>query len=71
MIDGDKFDESNLNRQLFATEKNIGYFKAEIAKERLSIVNSNVEYIIHSIFIDESNADKLLSSADIIIDAFG
>jgi molybdopterin/thiamine biosynthesis adenylyltransferase len=34
LVDGDRIEESNLNRQLFATEKNIGQPKVEAAKEQ-------------------------------------
>ena len=33
LIDGDVFHESNLNRQLFCTEKSIGQAKVDIVKE--------------------------------------
>ncbi|MGB4437636.1 MAG: HesA/MoeB/ThiF family protein [Sedimentibacter sp.] len=69
LIDADKVDESNLNRQLFATEKNIGQYKAEAAKERLTSVNSNLEYICYTQFFDETNADKILDDVNIVVDA--
>ena len=42
LIDGDVFDENNLNRQLYATEENIGEPKAAAAAERVRQVNSGV-----------------------------
>jgi molybdopterin-synthase adenylyltransferase len=69
LIDGDKIDESNLNRQLFATEKNIGHYKAEAAKERLMLVNSSAKYICHSLLLDDTNAVEIISGADIVLDA--
>lgn len=69
LIDGDKIDESNLNRQLFATEKNIGQYKAEAANERLMAVNSNVTYTCHTSLLNESNSEELLFGANIVIDA--
>jgi molybdopterin/thiamine biosynthesis adenylyltransferase len=69
LIDGDRIDESNLNRQLFAIEKNIGQYKTEAAKERLMSVNSNAKYICHNQLLNEINADKILSEANIVLDA--
>lgn len=69
LIDADKVDESNLNRQLFATEKSVGLLKSEAAKERLTAVNSKVEYIFYSEYFDESNADRILSDVNIVVDA--
>lgn len=69
LIDGDKVDESNLNRQLFATEKNIGQFKAEAAKERLMAVNSNVNYTCYTGLLNESNSEEMIFGANIVLDA--
>ena len=69
LIDGDKVEESNLNRQLFATEKTVGKLKVEAAIDRLESVNSNIEYACHSEYFSESNSEKLLSDVNIVVDA--
>ncbi|MFA9424035.1 MAG: ThiF family adenylyltransferase [Sedimentibacter sp.] len=69
LIDPDKIDESNLNRQLFATEKSIGQFKTEAAKERLTQVNSHTECIYYTEYFSETNADKILSGVNVVVDA--
>lgn len=69
LVDADKVDNSNLNRQIFATEKNIGQFKAEAAKARLTNINSSIEYNCHVEYFDETNAEKILSGVDIVVDA--
>lgn len=43
LVDGDRIEESNLNRQLFATEHNLGQPKVEAARDRLQAVNSGVK----------------------------
>lgn len=43
LIDGDRFSESNLNRQLLASEDTLGNQKAEEAAQRVARVNSAVE----------------------------
>ena len=35
LIDNDEYSTSNLNRQLFATEKTVGKLKTEVAKQRI------------------------------------
>lgn len=68
IIDGDVFSVSNLNRQLFSTEKNIGKSKVQCAKERLSCVNADVEVLAVNDFLNEENADEILNGVDLIID---
>ena len=41
LVDKDSFDETNLNRQIFATVNTIGKRKTEVAKERLLNINPN------------------------------
>ena len=42
--DGDVYDETNLNRQIFSTENNLGKSKSKEAKKRIKKVNSSVEF---------------------------
>ena len=69
IIDGDGFATHNLNRQLLATEENMGMNKAKAAACRVAVVNSDVH--IESIFqmLDEENAEQLLSGMDVVVDA--
>jgi len=68
-VDGDVFSESNLNRQILSTCKNIGLSKADAAKERVVAINPDMEIIAVPEFFTENNADKLLKDIDIVIDA--
>ena len=68
-VDGDTFSASNLNRQLFATEATLGRRKPECAKERLSVVNPEIEITPVCEFINENNIGALIEGHDIIIDA--
>ncbi len=69
LIDGDIVEESNLNRQLFATEKTLGLNKAAAAELRLRDVNSEVRCKFHSQKLTDENALELLCGADIVFDA--
>ena len=68
-VDGDVFEESNLNRQLFSDETVLGESKAEQAKLRLGKVNSDVEVTAISEFLTEDNCEKILKGHDVVIDA--
>ncbi len=69
MVDADVFDDSNLNRQLFSTEANIGEPKAIAAAKRVRDVNSAVRAapIIDS--LNEKNAAEILYGSDVVLDA--
>lgn len=69
VIDGDVFDETNLNRQILSHTKNIGYNKAEEAKKRMKLVNPQITInpIIKN--LNEDNAIELLSGHDVVVDA--
>lgn len=69
LIDGDVFEESNLNRQLFSTENNIGEKKVEAARKRLKTVNSEVKLTLFDRWFNEENASILFSGADLVLDA--
>ena len=69
VIDGDLFEENNLNRQLLAIEKNIGKEKVQSAKERIATINSAVEVEAIFGFLTEEKGREILSSATVICDA--
>ena len=69
IIDADKVDITNLNRQIVATTKTIGMYKADAFYERLKEINPNL--IIHKIikYIAPDNLElNLPSNIDYIID---
>jgi molybdopterin/thiamine biosynthesis adenylyltransferase len=68
-IDGDIFDETNLNRQLLCNSDNIGKPKTEAADIRMRQINEHVN--IEAVYerLTQSNAETLLSGCEVIIDA--
>lgn len=69
VIDGDVFEESNLNRQILCNESNIGENKALAAKKRVELINSGISCNPVAGFLNESNAEELVDGHDVVIDA--
>ena len=70
LIDYDKIDKSNLNRQLITNTSNIGLSKVAEMKKRILSINPECEVITEEIFLDEDNLNILDNhKIDYIIDA--
>lgn len=69
LIDCDVFSASNLNRQLFCREDNLGKSKAKEAALFVKSVNSEVETVSFHEMLTEDNAADLLRGADVVVDA--
>lgn len=70
LIDDDKVCLTNLNRQIIATRKTIGSYKAEVMKERILEINPNAEVEVHKCFYLPENADKFdFSRYSYVVDA--
>jgi molybdopterin/thiamine biosynthesis adenylyltransferase len=69
IIDMDVVDQTNLNRQILHTDRDVGKKKTVSAEEKLMAINPDIR--IHAIDsrIDETNAARLVGSADGIVDA--
>ena len=61
LVDMDKVDASNLNRQILYTAKDIGRNKVDAAKERVLSINPDVIVLDDSsCFLDKNETDKLV-----------
>jgi len=69
LIDGDVYAASNLNRQLYSLEINLGKKKAYEAKERLLNVRAGLSIEAADTLLNDKNAGELLKGHDVIIDA--
>ena len=69
LVDKDKVDITNLNRQIIATRKTIGKPKVEVAKERILEINPDANVEIHQEFFIPETKGILDESVDYIIDA--
>ena len=68
LIDGDVFDETNLNRQQLCTISNLGISKAEVATTRVGQLNPATRVTRHALFLSQENGAELLTKVDCVID---
>lgn len=70
LIDFDKIDESNLNRQIITNQKNIGKYKTDIMKERILSINPECKVSLHNLFLGKDTIGILDNyQIDYIVDA--
>ncbi|MBT9163623.1 MAG: putative adenylyltransferase/sulfurtransferase MoeZ [Chloroflexi bacterium] len=69
LIEGDAFVDHNLNRQMLATEDNLGASKVEAARARVARINSAVRVVSHAIEATPENLSRLLETSDVVVDA--
>ena len=69
VIDGDHFQENNLNRQLGCTEETLDQAKADALARRVAQINGAVEVRAHVAWLNEANAPVLLGEAELVVDA--
>jgi len=70
LIDFDRVDASNINRQLLALTSTIGREKAVLAKERVADINPACKITVKSSFVNaESLEDLLEEDMDVVVDA--
>lgn len=68
IIDFDRVELSNLNRQILFTTEDIGRNKAECAKRRLGLLNEEVAIEALPQRVDEGNIDALLAGFDVVVE---
>ena len=70
LVDGDRVDISNINRQLCATTKSLGRFKADVLKERVLDINPYANVRVYNIFYGENTVQSInLKEYSYIVDA--
>ena len=67
MVDFDIVEETNLNRQLFATEHTLGIAKTQAGVERLAEVNSSTIVDARCTRFDGDASDELLDGLDLVV----
>ena len=69
VVDGDVFEEHNLNRQLLCTEASLGQSKALAAAERVQAVNAAVKVEARHEMATPDSLPAILESAQVVVDA--
>ncbi|OIO02924.1 MAG: hypothetical protein AUJ49_05435 [Desulfovibrionaceae bacterium CG1_02_65_16] len=69
--DGDEFVPTNLNRQLYATRRSLGGYKAAAAAARLRLVNPAVDFEPMAVYLEEADMLKFFQGAQLCLDALG
>ena len=73
LIDFDKVDVSNINRQIIATTKTVGRYKVDVEEERIKEINPDAKVITYKEFVGNQNENvelfQQLKNVDYIVDA--
>ncbi len=69
IVDPDRVELSNLNRQILHWDKDIGRNKVDSAAEKLIQVNQEVKIEAIEEIINEANVSQLVTGFDLIVDA--
>jgi molybdopterin/thiamine biosynthesis adenylyltransferase len=68
LIDDDRVEASNLQRQTVFAEADLGQFKAEVAARWIDRFDAALEVRAHAGRVGEENAAALLEGADLVLD---
>lgn len=69
ICDGDIVEYSNFNRQIIATDENLGRLKTEAIRKRISSINDDILVDEYSFFIDEKTIEQIdFSQFDLVLD---
>ena len=68
IVDFDKVDLSNLQRQILHTNDEIGKLKLDSAERRIKAMNPDTHVVKYPIKLDSSNALDILKNYDVVID---
>jgi molybdopterin/thiamine biosynthesis adenylyltransferase/rhodanese-related sulfurtransferase len=68
IVDMDVVDDSNLQRQVLFTVKDVGRPKVEVAAERLTQLNPHVKFVTYNTQFYSSNAFDILKDYDVVAD---
>lgn len=68
IVDCDVFEETNLNRQIFSNENNLGKKKVDVVKENISTINSSVKIVAIDKTLNSDNTREIIAGHDCIVD---
>src|SRR5262245_63342846 len=68
LVDFDRVDLTNLQRQILHGTKDIGRSKLESARDRLGDINPDIELELHECRFSSENAEQIVADYDVIVD---
>jgi molybdopterin/thiamine biosynthesis adenylyltransferase len=68
LVDFDRVELSNLQRQLLHDTDDVGRPKVESARDRLLALNPNVDVVVHQTLLTSKNAFDVLGPYDVVVD---
>ncbi|MDH5753909.1 MAG: HesA/MoeB/ThiF family protein [Candidatus Bathyarchaeota archaeon] len=68
LVDKGKFKLNNLNRQILCWQRDVGKFKAEVAKEKLEALNPEIEVEAVVAEITKDNTHDVIGDVDVVVD---
>ncbi|MCM8797329.1 MAG: molybdopterin-synthase adenylyltransferase MoeB [Candidatus Omnitrophica bacterium] len=68
IVDSDKVEINNLQRQILHLNSGIGKSKVESAKERMTAINPDVEVVTYNLRLTSENILDIIRDYDIVID---
>jgi molybdopterin/thiamine biosynthesis adenylyltransferase len=69
IVDKDKFDVSNINRQLMSSMDSIGQAKTDVTKEMISSINPCVEVETFNTELNQENVHEIIGGSNVVVDA--
>jgi len=68
LVDHDRVDRSNLQRQILHTDDGVGKSKIESATETIHALNPSVQVRGHELRLDSANVESVLEGYDLVVD---
>lgn len=68
IVDDDKVEINNLQRQIMHSMKTVGVYKAESAKSTLTGINPDVDVVTYNLRVTSANIMDIIKDYDIVVD---
>ena len=69
LVDNDKVDPSNLNRQIMYTNNDVGKLKTDVCKTKITEFCGEIDVKTINLYVDEVNSKELIKDVDFVVDA--